>query len=341
MAGPINPRVTLSQIAELSGVSRPLVSAILSSGHGGSIRFSQETHDKVLRVAALTGYRPNRTARSLRSQRHGNIGVLVRRLGSINSVVLNLMQETASADYGQCLILGRLVGPHDPPGKPPIFLTENFVDGIVVIDHVIEDLAEQIMRLGVPSVWLNTGVSHRGALNHDEAGAMAAAHAHFLAGGRRHLGILIPCDAHYSHTARVAMLRQLCQSSGCPEPVVHQLAVSIYDREHHPAIARTYTEWLARHPQLDGVVLSSDIMVGPLYSAAAACGRQVPGELAVIGFNDSYVATAVSPQLTSLTIDYLEAGRQAVHLLNAFIDGHDEQAHPPPLPYRLIHRASS
>lgn len=340
MPDKISGKVTLSQIAALSGVSRPLVSAILGNGRGSSIRYSEQTCQRVLQVAQMAGYRPNRTARSLRNRRHGNVGVLTRRLGSINGVILNLMQETATADYGQCLILGRLVGPTDPPGKPAIFLTEDFVDGIVVIDHAIDGLEEQIYRLGTPSIWLNTGVSNRGALNHDESGALATAHACLRERGRRRLGILIPQDLHYSHSARIAALQNLCRATGCAEPVVHHLDVSIYDRDLHPQIAHEYADWLAAHPELDGLIVSADLMAIPLYRAAAALGKAIPRDLSVIGFNDSYTATAVAPALTSLTIDYKAAGRQVIHLLNEFIDGNYEHGSPAPLPYRLIVRES-
>ena len=99
------------------------------------------------------------------------------------------------------------------------------------------------------------------------------------------------------------------------------------------------TEYLRAQPQLDSVILSVDTLAGPFFRAAAALERRLPQDIAVIGYNDSYVATAVTPMLTSLRIDPFDAGRRAIHLLNAFINGNEDTGEPA-LPYELVARDS-
>jgi LacI family transcriptional regulator len=56
------------------------------------------------------------------------------------------------------------------------------------------------------------------------------------------------------------------------------------------------------------------VAVGAL-RAAQQCGRQVPQDLSLVGYDDTYLATTVSPALTTMRVDTLAMGRAAVHLL--------------------------
>ena len=99
-------------------------------------------------------------------------------------------------------------------------------------------------------------------------------------------------------------------------------------------------EFLRAHPDIDAVVLSSDTIAGQFYRAAARLGRRIPEDISVVGFNNSYVASALTPGLSSLFIDRFEYGRRAIHLLNEFINGNYENAFPAKATYTMVHRES-
>jgi DNA-binding LacI/PurR family transcriptional regulator len=77
---------------------------------------------------------------------------------------------------------------------------------------------------------------------------------------------------------------------------------------------------LEREPGLDAVFAASDLMAAGALRALKAAGRQVPGDVAVIGFEDS-TARYAEPQLTTVSQPVEEMGRQAARLLLAKVAG--------------------
>src|SRR5215472_11889010 len=99
----MNPRirddrsVTLKDIAERSGVSVMAVSAVLR-GKTGTVRVSEETRAKILRVAQEMRYRPHAVARALRRRRTDTIGFYsghgyVDARSPFHSVIIGGLQE--------------------------------------------------------------------------------------------------------------------------------------------------------------------------------------------------------------------------------------------------------
>ena len=98
---------------------------------------------------------------------------------------------------------------------------------------------------------------------------------------------------------------------------------------------------LARRPDLDAVFCASDLMAVGALGVLQASGRHVPDDVAIVGYDDSPVATTTRPPLTSIRQPVEEMGREMVHLLaEASIDG-DRIARRVILATELIQRASS
>jgi DNA-binding LacI/PurR family transcriptional regulator len=96
---------------------------------------------------------------------------------------------------------------------------------------------------------------------------------------------------------------------------------------------------LERAPDLDAVFIASDQMaIGALRTLASA-GRTVPGDVAIIGFNDIPAARHTAPPLTTVNQPIEALGREMARMLLALIAGN----HPSPLilPTRLIRRDSA
>lgn len=327
--------VTLSEVASLSGVSLPVVSAILGNGKKGNVRFSQQTFDKVMKIVELTNYRPNRTARKLRENRHGNIGILSRKVGSIHSVILNMMQEAAAA-FDQCLVFSE-----GSENRIPNFLTEDFVDGIVVIDYVYPGLQEQIAASGIPAVWINTGVNAPGAINYNEIEAIRMTVKHLADRGKKNISFFYSVQPHYSEGIRFETLQRTTEDLGLAEPVSFKPEQYIFDKTIHPQLTSEMVDFFKQNPQVDAVIMANDVMGAPLYNAIRELSKTIPDDIAAVGFMDSYIATALYPTLTSLNVNLFETGTKAIKLLNEFIDGNSKNAYPPQMEYELIIRNSS
>ena len=82
-------------------------------------------------------------------------------------------------------------------------------------------------------------------------------------------------------------------------------------------------------------------MAAGALSVLAAAGRRVPDDVAVVGFDDSPVATTTRPQLTSVRQPIEEMGHEMARLLIDLVDGSDPVPRRVILATELIRRASS
>jgi len=85
---------------------------------------------------------------------------------------------------------------------------------------------------------------------------------------------------------------------------------------------RAMTELLAAHPDIDGVFVASDLMALGAFVAITDSGRSIPGDIAVVGFDDSPFAATARPRLTTIRQPVLDMGAAlAVRLLRTIEDG--------------------
>ena len=98
---------------------------------------------------------------------------------------------------------------------------------------------------------------------------------------------------------------------------------------------------LAARPDIDAVFAASDLMAAGALTVLAAAGRRVPEDVAVVGFDDSPVATTTTPQLTSVRQPIEEMGREMARLLVEAVEASDPVPRRVILATELVRRASS
>ncbi len=82
------------------------------------------------------------------------------------------------------------------------------------------------------------------------------------------------------------------------------------------------------------------IAVGAM-KAAMRMGLRIPEDVAVIGFDDSYVSRVIEPELTTVRIDSLQMGKLAVEMLFRLIDGEELSKWYIEMPTELIVRGTT
>jgi LacI family transcriptional regulator len=97
---------------------------------------------------------------------------------------------------------------------------------------------------------------------------------------------------------------------------------------------------LDRAERPTAIFASNDIMAAAVLKAAAERGLQVPGDLSVAGFDDSDIATMVSPSLTTIRRPLQEMARTAASLLVSLISG-DQPGPDQRVALTLVERAST
>lgn len=100
-------------------------------------------------------------------------------------------------------------------------------------------------------------------------------------------------------------------------------------------------ELLTARPELTALFCHNDLVAVGVLQACAELGRCVPGDLAVVGYDDIPLADLVTPPLTTCRVPRYELGEWAMKLLLDQVDGSPGQCDPVVLQPELIVRASA
>jgi len=335
-------RITLSDIARESGVSRQVVSAVLNPEKNSNIRYSRETHRRVMDVVKKWGYRPNRTAANLVSNRHGTIGLIVKNTGNIPSHCIQYMLDTAGK-YNQILSMESL---NSRAGTLPLFLREDCVDGLIIFEDLEENLLKEIERLKIPCLYVNNNMVHSSdSITFNEEGAMEQAVSLLHSKGKKHFAMFLPQSSHYSVQARQEGLKKAIKKRNLAAPCFYTMSNVFYHGEM-PSETReielqALTGFLETHKDIDAIILYSERMVSLCYQALRRTGKQIPRDTAVLGIHFTGSGLGAAPPLSVLRINPRELGEKLIEVINRKIEGEKEEDSPMVLDYELLEKESS
>ncbi|MEU5987879.1 LacI family DNA-binding transcriptional regulator [Spirillospora sp. NPDC047418] len=328
-------RPTLEAVAARAGVSRATVSRVVN----GSATVNPEIRATVQRAVEELGYVPNSAARSLVTQRTGSIGLVVSeppaRVFSddpfFSQVIRTVSHELEAADRQAVLMM-----PSSPAGQTRVerYVAGGHVDGVILLSlHGSDPLPAALMRTGVPVVSHGRPVSTARPpyCDADNVGGARAAVEHLLARGRRRIATISgPLDMSAS-LDRLAGYRDTLSGTGRRSLA----AMGDFTRESGAAAMR---QLLEDDPGLDAVFAASDLMaIGAVYALRKA-GRRVPGDVAVVGFDDIDAARFTDPPLTTVRQPIDDVARTIVQMLLTGFEGHPA---PVIFPTELVVRDST
>lgn len=319
----ITKRVTIRDVAALAEVSNQTVSRVLNDRPD----VSEETRQRVWQVIEDLNYQPSAIARSLIHQRSLTLGVVTAGLKFLGpSQTLNGLTKQAE-EAGYTLLLKELPGFHTIDVQPLInTLLSSHVEGIIWAVPEIGDnrdwIQDQPPGLAVPMIFLTMqarpGVS---SVTIDNYFGGRLATEHLLAQGYSHIG-------HLSGPLDWWEARQ--RQEGWQD-ALHDVGLRVL--EHH----RVSGNWsaasgsqemerlLENYPEMDAVFVANDQMA--LGALQVACKRnfQVPGDLAIVGFDGIPESAYYYPPLTTISQDLRELGSTAVkELIQAIEASHHD-----------------
>lgn len=308
-----NKRVTIREVAQAAGVSVQTVSRVVNDRPD----VSGETRERIQAIIANLGYSPNALARSLIQGRSHTLGVIGSGLTYYGPARVLTGIERRANEVGYSLLLGLLREPETDHGDE-IFknLLARQVDGIICAVPEIGSnhdwILEQHHRFSVPLVFINmqpaSGLAVA-AVDNYLGGKLAT--EHLLGQGYRRIGIITGPPSWWEARQRLQGWKDAMQAAGLSG--LDDLVVS---GDWYPSSgARGTQELLDRCPELDAVFVCNDPMAAGALQAARQLGLRVPGDLAVVGFDDVPEAAFYSPSLTSIRQPLAELGSQAVELL--------------------------
>ncbi|MFD4661423.1 LacI family DNA-binding transcriptional regulator [Kitasatospora sp. NPDC058444] len=339
MGGRQTGRPTLEEVAARAGVGRGTVSRVIN----GSSRVSEQAKEAVGRAIAELGYVPNRAARALAGSRTDAVALVVpeteARLAEpyFLDIIRGVSAELATADMQLLLTLIRT---EQERQRFEQYLAAQRVDGVLLVSvHRDDPLPDQVRALGLPAV-LNGRRSPQepvAYVDSDNVGAGRSAVAHLAGRGRSRIATITgPLDMDAAQ-GRLAGYRQGLAAAGLP---VDERLVATGDFTEDGG-RRAMRELLARCSDLDAVFAASDLMAVGALAVLRAAGLDVPGDVALVGVDDSPVARHLDPPLTSVRQPIEEMGRTMAGLLLRQIAGEDVEPSHLVLPTELVVRKSS
>jgi LacI family transcriptional regulator len=301
-------RVTMSDVAREAGVSLMTVSRVLNNKSD----VSAETRQRVLDMIARLDYRPSAVARSLVTQRTSTIGLVVP--DNANPFFSEVARGVEHAAYAQGYNVFLCNTDEDLERERAVLhsLEEKRVDGVVLCSSRLEDDELRTVIARHPAVvLLNRRLAGIAAvLVDDELGGRIATE-HLLRAGRRRLGFLTGPAASRSGRQRIAGYRAAFAAADLPYS-------SAWMRPCAPTVEggrQATRELLGVHPGLTALLCYNDLVAIGALQACAGLHCAVPGELAIVGFDDIPLAALVTPSLTTCRAPRYDLGCEAMRLL--------------------------
>jgi len=333
-------RPTLEEVAAAAGVGRGTASRVIN----GSSKVSEKARQAVEGAIAELGYVPNRAARTLVTQRTDAVALVIaeseeRVFGEpfFAGVVRGIGTALSDAGLQLVLLLAHTTQRH---GRLDDYLSRQHVDGVLLLSlHDDDTLPDRIRLRGLPVVLGGRAIENQQGPYVDVDNVLGARLAvdHLVHRRRKRIATITgPVDMVVGRTRHQGYLAGLAAAGleADEDLVVH----GDFSQSSGETAMRVL---LSRRPDLDAVFAANDPMAAGALRVLREAGREVPRDVAVVGFDDAPLAQSTHPPLTTVHQSPEQMGREMVALLLEAMRHPDEPPAPRLLATRLVVRESS
>ena len=302
---------TIRDVASAAEVSVATVSRVLN----GSDKVVEPTRSRVLAAATSLGYVPHSGARSLSMQRTDTIGVILPDLhGEFFSELIRGI-DAATRARGLHLLLSHSHG--DPDEAAAVLRAmRGRVDALVVMSpYADEAMLSASISGSTPLVLLGSGGAGRHPrLAIDNRGGAFAMTEHLLEAGYRSIAFVAGPQGNIEAARRLEGYRAALATRPGTEA---RILPGDFGEESGLAAGRL----LIAQGLPDAVFAANDMMAIGCLQAFREAGVDVPGDVALAGFDDIPVARFLDPPLTTVGVPIAEIGRHAVECCAEILAG--------------------
>lgn len=315
-------RITIADVAKHAQVSMMTVSRVVNDR--GQV--SDVMKQRVQKAMQELDYRPNRIARSLASNRTYKIGVIVPNMASTFFGMILESIEHVLWEHDYYMVLSNTGKSERREQDILDVFEEDQVDGVLIFGTHLnsEQLTEQLKNQRAAVVF-NGEVDSKiaGQILFNQSKAIAMAVKYLVGAGRTCLGYIGGDRSTYSMRDR----KQAFENT-VAESLVNSWVV---DKDDFGSVLR---QRLEEHPQTDGIICFNDETAADALVILKDMNKRIPEDVAIIGFDDTRVATWLTPKLTTirLKMNISELGELAANMLLERIEGRGNDK-----PHRLDH----
>lgn len=322
-AGSSVRKLRIAEVARRASVSVATVSRVLN-GHS---QVGEEYRKRVLDAVSELDYRPNRVARSLRTQRSAMIGVVVADIenayfssairaienvafeGGYRVLVCNTDESAAKQEaYLQALeeerVLGAVISPSEPDSPGVTSLLDQGIP-VVALDRAVND-------------------PRADAVLPDNLKGVRTATQTLVDSGHRDIAILTGPLSTETGAERLAGYEVAMRAAGLPP---HIIEGGFRSDVAHEAVTRL----IGQSALPTALVVSNNLMMLGALTAVREAGLRVPDDLAMVGIGDPEWAALIDPPLTTMAVPVHRMALDAMELLLQRV------LHSRDTPRRIIH----
>ncbi|WP_237143049.1 LacI family DNA-binding transcriptional regulator [Pseudomonas citronellolis] len=316
-----NKPITLKELSARLGVHVSTVSRVLNgSQDSAALAASPETVQRIRQLAAELNYRPNPHATSLKTQRSQVIGVLVPRLSDlVLATIYEGIDEAATNNRVFTFVFNTNDSLENQRERGEMALARR-VDGLIIGDaHMTSDnrFLQDIAKRGIPFVLVSRHAGDYCAVTCDDYQGGRLAAQYFLEQGHTRLAVIAGETFASTGLDRTAGFVERCREAGIripPEWILN----SHFDA---PAGYESGMKLLSESTPPTAIFAVNDFLAIGLMGAARAHGLTPGRDIAIIGFNDTPLASQLPIPLSSVRSPMHEMGYRSVELLLKLMEG--------------------
>jgi LacI family transcriptional regulator len=333
-AATLRPRPTMRDVAALARVSLKTVSRVIN----GEATVAPELAVRVHRAAATLDYRPNLTARSLRSSggRTRTIGLVLENVANPFSSALHRAVEDMARTRGVAVFAGSIDEDPQRERELALAMVARRVDGLILTPAGDDQsyLANEL-RAGLQAVFADRppGLIRGDVVLSDNAGGAQAAVRHLIAAGHRRIGLLGDLVSIPTAVARYRAYADALHDAGIAldEELVRM-------NVHGVEVAEAAVRSLMEGPRPTALFPTQNLIT--IGAIRALRGLGLHKRVALVGFDDILLADMLEPAVTVIAQDPAAIGARACEVLFNRMDGDTSPAQTHTIPTRLIARGS-
>jgi LacI family transcriptional regulator len=332
--GPIRRTTTMADVAKLAGVGKMTVSRFLS----GSANVSKDTAERVQRAIRLLNYQPNELARSLRSVHSKTIALILPYLYDPFFATCAHAISTVASQHGYSVLITTSDEKIEIERKQAALMLRRRIDGMVIIPapHAEDYLRDEAFA-HVHIVTLDRPAADSrfdSVVVNNRSGARAGV-SHLIGHGHRKIAFLGLNKALFTFAARYAGYKEaMSKAALAPEPYI--------DCVSQENTITTVHSLLTDADPPTALFAGNNLTMRYILHALNVLRIDVPGKIALAGFDDFDIADVLQPALTVVRQPVYQIGETAANLLFERIarDQFPTRGHRVVLPLELVIRRS-
>ncbi len=307
---------TIYDVAELAGVSAKTVSRVLNED--GAVKV--DTRERVLSAMSRLDYRPNNQARQLRlGQSKTSVGMLLEDPAGGYQSRFHHAMLMACMESGNYLAIELFeLGQTDFQGDFERFLADAQIKAMVLLPPLCDfgPLKSLLKAHNIQCVLISptTPDTHYASVAMDDRLAARDVTDYLLSLGHKRIAHIAGHPDHAAAFLRRQGFYEAFDAIGTPRPPRDYIAEGLFNFRSGIAAA----EKLLNLPDRPTAIFASnDEMAAAVCTVAHKMGLRIPEDLAVVGFDDAPISSAVWPPLTTVRQPYLDMARRSLAILNA------------------------